>query len=317
MKLGVLDVGSNTVHMVVVDAHPGARPTPQASHKVLLRLMQFLERDGSISEAGIKALEEALNGGLEVAAKTGCEAVLPMATSALREATNGKEVLARLAENTGIKLQVLSGEEEAKLTFLAVRRWYGWSAGRFILFDIGGGSLEIATGDDESPDLAVSLPLGGSRMTKQFFTADPPPHSEVKALKQYSRKLLDPVVERFSKQPLPEFAVGTSKTFRSLGALIGTAGVDGHAAFDRHDLKDWVPRLEAMPSASRAALRGITKDRATQILAGAVVIRRALKAFEIERVKVCPWALREGVVLRYLDQLDGAGNVHEVVSSIR
>ena len=165
MRLGVLDVGSNTVHLLVVDAHPGARPIPTASHKAVLRLMRYLEPDGAISDEGVAAILDAVGGAADAGLARGIEELLPFATSAIREAANGEEVLARVARETGVELQVLSGDDEARLTFLAVRRWYGWSAERILLFDIGGGSLEIAQGIDEIPDVARSLPLGAGRST--------------------------------------------------------------------------------------------------------------------------------------------------------
>lgn len=315
MKLGVLDIGSNTVHLVVVNAHPGARPSPTASHKVVLRLMQYVASDGSINPDGVRALEGAISACLRVAANAQVEELLPMATSALREATNGAAVIDRIERHTGIRLTVLSGEQEARLTFLAVRRWLGWSAGRVMLFDIGGGSLEIAAGNDEHPDLACSVPLGAGRMTGQFFTADPPPHADVKALKQYARKVLAPPVRQFAELPDPDLVVGTSKTFRTLGALMGRPGASGLPEFTRQAIKDWIPRLEALPSTARAALPGISTDRSVQILAGAVVVRRAMKAFNVEAISVCPWALREGIILRYIDVMQGEESVTTIRAS--
>lgn len=160
MRLGVLDVGSNTVHLLVVDAHPGARPLPAYSHKAELRLAELLDEGGAISEGGVERLVATIREALQVAEDKGVESVLPFATSAIREATNGEDVLRRVAQETDAALQVLSGEDEARLTFLAARRWLGWSAGRLLVLDIGGGSLEIAYGLDEDPDVAVSLPLG-------------------------------------------------------------------------------------------------------------------------------------------------------------
>ena len=98
-------------------------------------------------------------------ARSGIDEFLPFATSAIREAANGEEVLARVTRETGVELQVLPGEDEASLTFLAVRRWYGWSADNILLFDIGGGSLELTQGVDEVPDVARSVPLGAGRST--------------------------------------------------------------------------------------------------------------------------------------------------------
>ncbi|GDY44473.1 hypothetical protein SANT12839_053550 [Streptomyces antimycoticus] len=160
MRLGVLDVGSNTVHLLVMDAHPGARPLPAHSHKAELRLAELLDGAGAIGPEGVDRLIAVVKEALEAAEDKGVEDVLPFATSAVREASNADEVLARVTEATGVRLQVLSGADEARLTFLAARRWFGWSAGKLLVLDIGGGSLEIAYGMDEEPDAAVSLPLG-------------------------------------------------------------------------------------------------------------------------------------------------------------
>ena len=173
MRLGVLDVGSNTVHLLVMDAHPGARPLPAYSHKAELRLAELLDEHGAISADGVDRLVSTVAEALQVAEDKGVEDVLTFATSAVREAANGEQVLARVAAETGVTLTVLSGEDEARLTFLAARRWFGWSAGRLLVLDIGGGSLEVAYGMDEDPDAAVSLPLGAGRLTSALAARRP------------------------------------------------------------------------------------------------------------------------------------------------
>ncbi len=168
----MLDVGSNTVHLLVVDAHHGARPTPAYSHKVELRLVEHLTDDGHIDRAGADALAAFVAEAMQVAGEQGVEDCMNFATSAIREAPNGEQVLARVADETGVELHVLAGSEEAQLTFLAVRRWFGWSSGRLLVLDIGGGSLEIASGIDEEPDVATSLPLGAGRLTRRWLPGD-------------------------------------------------------------------------------------------------------------------------------------------------
>ncbi|WP_043494455.1 exopolyphosphatase, partial [Streptomyces viridosporus] len=135
MRLGVLDVGSNTVHLLVVDAHPGACPLPAHSHKVDLRLAQLLGDGGAIGPEGVDRLVAVVHEALRAAEDKGVEELLPFATSAVRDADNADDVLARVREETGVELQVLSGAEEARLTFLAARRWFGWSAGRLLVID--------------------------------------------------------------------------------------------------------------------------------------------------------------------------------------
>ncbi|WP_136707827.1 Ppx/GppA phosphatase family protein [Agromyces sp. H66] len=307
MRLGVLDVGSNTVHLLVVDAHRGARPIPMTSQKSVLRLMRYLDDDGAIRDEGVDAILTAVREGAEAARQSGVDEFLPFATSAIREAANGEEVLARVADETGVELQVLSGEDEAQLTYLAVRRWYGWSAGRILLFDIGGGSLELTQGIDEVPDVARSLPLGAGRSTIEFLPDDPPSTDQVANLRGHARAVLAEAVAPFRDLPSPDHVVGSSKTIRSLARLAGTVeegvGSSDRVILTRRGLDDWTPRLAKIPADARPALPGITADRTFQIVAGAVVLSEAMRAFGVDELEVSPWALREGLILRRLDRM--------------
>lgn len=300
-------MGSNTIHLLVVDAHPGARPLPAATHKSVLRLMRYILEDGSISEEGEAAILEAIRAAVAVGEAEGIDELLPFATSAIREAANGPAILRRIRDETGVELQVLSGEDEARLTFLAVRRWSGWSSGSLLLLDIGGGSLEIAAGADEYPDTAVSLPLGAGRSTIGFLHLDPPTDDQLTALRDYARATLAEAVGRFSGRGR-EHVIGTSKTIRSLARLAGSTasgpGGTERSLLRRSELADWVPRLAQLPADARTALPGITADRTFQIVAGGVVLREAMRALDVAELEVCPWALREGIILRYLDHLD-------------
>ncbi|MFD4422696.1 Ppx/GppA phosphatase family protein [Agromyces sp. NPDC058484] len=307
MRLGVLDVGSNTVHLLVVDAHRGARPIPMASEKSVLRLMRYLEPDGAISEAGVLAIVDAVAAAAAAADRAGFDELLAFATSAIREAANGEAVLDRVADETGVRLSVLSGEEEAHLTFLAVRRWYGWSADRILVFDIGGGSLELVHGLDEVPDVARSLPLGAGRSTIEFLPDDPPSPAQVDRLRAHARAVIADAIAPFRALPSPDHVVGSSKTIRSLARLAGTVeegvGSSDRSVLSRRGLDDWTPRLAKIPADARPALPGITADRTFQIVAGAVVLSEAMRAFDVDELEVSPWALREGLILRRLDLL--------------
>lgn len=307
MRLGVLDVGSNTVHLLVVDAHPGARPLPAYSHKAALRLAELLDGDGAITDEGISRLVETVRSAVEVAQEQGVEDLLAFATSAVREASNVESVLARVTEDAGVKLEVLSGEDEARLTFLAARRWFGWSAGRLLALDIGGGSLEVAYGLDEAPDAVVSLPLGAGRLTSAWLPGDPPEASDVRALRRHVRAEIARVVGDFSRFQSPDRVVATSKTFRQLARLGGAArageGLYVQRELRRSSLEEWVPKLAAMPAEERAGLPGVSESRARQLLAGALVAEGAMDLFHVEELEICPWALREGVILRRLDHL--------------
>ncbi|WP_327125564.1 MULTISPECIES: Ppx/GppA phosphatase family protein [unclassified Streptomyces] len=310
MRLGVLDVGSNTVHLLVVDAHPGARPLPAHSHKAELRLAELLDADGAIGPAGVDRLVTTVADALEAAEDKGCEDVLPFATSAVREASNADQVLARVREETGVDLAVLTGEEEARLTFLAARRWFGWSAGKLLVLDIGGGSLEIGFGIDEEPDTAVSLPLGAGRLTSGWLPGDPPDPAEVKALRRHVRAQIARTVGEFSRSGRPDHVVATSKTFRQLARIAGAArsaeGLYVQRTLTRKALEEWVPKLAAMTADQRGRLPGVSEGRAAQLLAGALVAEGAMDLFGVEELEICPWALREGVILRRLDHLPTA-----------
>ncbi|MGW2237779.1 Ppx/GppA phosphatase family protein [Streptomyces sp. NPDC001759] len=310
MRLGVLDVGSNTVHLLVVDAHPGARPLPAHSHKAELRLAQLLDDSGAIGPEGIEKLVAVIHECLQAAEDKGVEEMLPFATSAVREAGNADEVLARVKAETGVELQVLTGAEEARLTFLAARRWFGWSAGKLLVLDIGGGSLEIAYGMDEEPDAAASLPLGAGRLTAAWLPGDPPGPEPIRALRRHVRAQIARTVGEFTRFGAPDHVVGTSKTFKQLARLAGAArsaeGLYVQRELKRETLEAWVPKLAEMTTARRAELPGVSEGRAGQLLAGALVAEGAMDLFGVECLEICPWALREGVILRRLDHMGSA-----------
>src|SRR3954467_4826988 len=227
MRLGVLDIGSNTVHLLVVDAHRGAHPTPMHDDKEVLRLAEHVGADDQLSKAGEKALLRAVQDATEQAEKQKCDDFMALVTSAIRDAENGLEVLGRVHERTGVDLQVLSGEDEARLTFFAVRRWFGWSAGRLMVLDIGGGSLEMAVGVDEEPDVALSLPLGAGRMTRKYLpearTGGRPDLAALEALAEHADDLLASAAKKLRGAGEPDLVAATSKTFRTLARLAGAA----------------------------------------------------------------------------------------------
>jgi exopolyphosphatase / guanosine-5'-triphosphate,3'-diphosphate pyrophosphatase len=307
MRLGVLDIGSNTVHMLVVDAYPGARPLPAFSHKVELSLAAHLERGNTLSKVGEKRLTEVVEEALRIAEDKGVEDFLAFATSAVRDAVNGDDVLARIQDRTGATIRVLSGENEARLTFLAARRWFGWSSGRLLVVDIGGGSLEIAVGQDEEPEAVMSLPLGAGRLTRDWFTADPPSPKEVRALRRHVRAEVARMAGGLRRGGAVDHAVGTSKTFRQL-ARIGGAAPSGEGfyvkRFLRHsDVSMWAERLAAIDQTERARLPGVSEGRAVQMPAGAIVADAVMDLMGVAQLEICPWALREGVILKRLDRL--------------
>jgi exopolyphosphatase / guanosine-5'-triphosphate,3'-diphosphate pyrophosphatase len=307
MRMGVLDIGSNTGHLLVVDAHRGAAPLPAYSHKSELRLAEHVEDDGTIGRSGVDALVDFVAEALDAAEDKGCESVIAFATSAVRDATNSDQVLTRVRTKTGVELRAMSGADEARLTFLAVRRWFGWSAGRLLVFDIGGGSLEIATGSDESPDFEESLPLGAGRLTREWLPDDPPSPTDVKALRKHVRAVIASTAGGVLRGGSSDQVVATSKTFRSLARICGAApSTEGplvRRSLARGDLAQALPGLLSTTAAERSLLPGVSVARARQLAAGALVADAVMDIFEVAVLELCPWALREGVILEQLDQL--------------
>lgn len=309
VRLAVLDIGSNTIHLLVADIRPGGRPIAATSERAVVRLMRYLQPDGSISGEGVDLIVEAVRAARAIIDAEAPDDVLATATSAVREATNGPDVIARIEAELGVPLQVLDGTAEAELTFLAARRWFGWSAGQLLMLDIGGGSLELAAGSEEQPDLALSLPLGAGRMTIERLPHDPPGDIAVTHLRTHVREVLAPAAAAFAAQPEPDHIVGSSKTIRSLARLAGEAR-PGWAGSDRviltrASLGSWIPRLAKLPAEARHVLPGITPDRTFQIVAGAVVLHEAMGALGVKELEASPWALREGILLRYIESRAG------------
>ncbi|WP_102157347.1 Ppx/GppA phosphatase family protein [Zhihengliuella halotolerans] len=307
MRLGVLDIGSNTVHLLLVDAYPGARPVAFASHKRPLSLVAYLDDNGAINEAGQRELLDFVLEANEFAVKHGAVDMLAFCTSAIRESANGVSVLERVATETGVHLTELTGEQEAGMTYYAVRRWFGWQANNILELDIGGGSFEMAVGTDEFPRIARSVPLGAGRLTRDWLPEDPPSISDIKALRSHVRETLAEPTAQMLASGKPDLVAATSKTFRSLARVTGAApsgeGPYVKRVLRREDLKLWMNRLAAMTHAQRAELPGVSALRAPQLLAGAIVAHEAMTAMKVKSLKICPWALREGLILRRFDHL--------------
>ena len=304
MRLGVLDLGSNTIHLQVVDAHPGARPSPTTNQKVELRLTDYLNKSGEITEAGIQLLHQAISDAVNHAREFKTDEILAFATSAIRDAKNGTKILADLNKEFDLEVNILSGDEEATMTFLAARRWYGWSSGQLLVIDIGGGSLEIAVGDDEHPEATISLPLGAARLTREYLENDPYANKEIRSLESRVKDLLIQELPEEIFDHAADHFVATSKTFRTL-ARLGAHWFKGDPnVLELSALMMMIPKLTEMTNKSRADLPGVSASRAKQIVAGAIVARNVMERLQITQVEICPWALREGIVLRWLDWME-------------
>jgi exopolyphosphatase/guanosine-5'-triphosphate,3'-diphosphate pyrophosphatase len=303
VRLGVLDVGSNTIHLQVVDAHLGAPPIPNSSHKSIIRLTEYLDESGAITQIGIDKITESIVTNMANAAHLNIDELLAFATSAIREAENSDEVIAHVNKECGIDLQVLSGDEEARFTFLAARRWLGWSSGDLLVLDIGGGSLEIARGPDEDPQFKTSIQLGAGRLTRKFLKGDPYSSKSLKSLEEYLEEEISPLADSLSTYE-KDIASGTSKTFRTLAKISQNLYPKLGEHLTLSALNSMVPELQSLDLDSRKKLSSVSAERAPQIVAGAMVARQLMKTLSLREIQICPWALREGIVLHRLDWIE-------------
>jgi exopolyphosphatase/guanosine-5'-triphosphate,3'-diphosphate pyrophosphatase len=304
MRMSVVDVGSNTIRLMIADADGGV-PLPVHTTKWKLRLSQLVAADGHLPDESVKQLVKAVAAADRTAQQWGAIAPLAFATAVVRNAPNRLEVLRTISSETGVQICTLPGEVEAELTFLAARRWMGWQAGPLALFDIGGGSLEVAFGRGRLPDFVASLPLGANRLTREFFKSEDPPHARsMKALRRTVRHQLRDVAARIRWEG-PRTAVATSRTIQQLARLAGAAPGRQGPFVPRHvtcsDLGGCIDTLATLPAAERAQLPGISEPRSGQSLAGAIVGHTVMKLTGIDTATVCPWAIREGILLRSIE----------------
>lgn len=315
MRLAVLDIGSNTAHLVVVDGSDGAGTfTEVGRKKEILRLADAAFGTMSLPDRTADRLVSTAKQMRAFADQQGADQLLAFATSAIREATNGLDVLARVRDDAGVPVRVLPGVEEARLTYLAARTWTMFSARRLLVLDIGGGSLEVAAGDQEHPQITESLPLGATRLTRRFITSDPPAPDELAALRVHVLSLMGPLAERVRASEW-DVVCATSKTFRTLGkvaealhdvpspsASLGFAGIDGRTApmLDREAVNLLAGRLAATTEKRRGRIKGLNRLRAANVVAGSQVAALAMQAFGLKRLVLAPWALREGLILEEL-----------------
>ncbi len=314
MRLAVLDVGSNTVHLAVVDGQPDGTFVPVARERETLRLAEAAFPAMLLPDEAVERLTATVARMRARADELRADALVGFATSAIREARNGLEALGRVREATGVGVAVLPGVEEARLTYLATRRWTAFSARRLLVLDIGGGSLEIAAGEGDRPELAESLPLGATRLSRRFVRSDPVHPDELVALRVHALALLGPLADRIRAQE-HEVVCATSKTFRNLGEIaralpeaptpphaFGFAGVDGQTApvLTREALDVVAGYLAGTTARQRSRLAGLDALRAGNAVAGSQVAALVMQAFGLRQLVLAPWALREGVILDHL-----------------
>ena len=302
-RLAAIDIGSNSIHMIVV------APEPQGGYRVLGREREMVRLGktgfrGALSEAAIRDGLEALVKMTTLARLKGAERVVAVATSAVREADNGRDFLARVKAQTGMDVQLLTGVEEGRLIHRAVREAVDLGAGSAVIVDVGGGSTEWITTRAGEAELVVSLPLGSLRCGASL-DEDPPSPAAVDRLRRRIQKTLREVVPASSAERM----IATSGTAACCADLVdywgGRAqkGVSGGLREVRlKDLAQIIERLRTMTRLAIADLPPVEGPRADSLLAGAVLLHELTVHAGSDRFQVSDRALREGLVLEALGQ---------------
>jgi exopolyphosphatase / guanosine-5'-triphosphate,3'-diphosphate pyrophosphatase len=301
-QAGVLDVGCHSALLTVVRRRPGTVLEPVFSRKIRLSLHETLDRKGRLDKVGMKSVERAVTEALAADPRPRGPEVFAFATSVIRDAPNRDEIIARVARATGTRLRVLTGEEEARLAYVAARQWAGPTTGQLLVLDIGGGTVEIASGTGDQPRVVHSLPLGARRITRDWLPGSTVPSRRGLAeIRQYLRQSLEAVPDLPRAEPGGR-VLAVSKTFEQLARL---AAAQSRTPRTRRRLA--LPRLhtavsllaDAAPS-RRAKLPGISRHRAEQSLAGALIAQALMEACGATSVEICPWSTREGLLLEHL-----------------
>lgn len=296
-RVAALDVGCFSAHLLVASPGPGSGLRSLVSHKVRLRLDRSTDEDGRIDKSGINGIAKAVAEIQHRLREVDVATFLPFATSSVRDATNAEQVITTVAKRTGMQLRVLSGEREARLSYLAARHWFRRSPTPLSVLDVGGGTVELAVGSEPRPQFAYSMPLGARTLSRAGLNS-------ADGLGEARAELLDRVMAALPRDVLAELAarpaVGCSTVFNQLAVLTGAARHSGTRRLRLADLQEWIPRLAVLTPRQRAALPGISRHRARQSLAGAVIAEVLMKATGHETVDVCPWSTTEGVLLNLL-----------------
>ncbi|GII56608.1 exopolyphosphatase [Planotetraspora thailandica] len=301
-QAAVLDVGCHSALLTVVRRprdHRGLETV--LSHKVRLSLHRMLAPDGQLDESGIRSVQRAVAETMD-ASPAAQSRVFAFATSVIRDAPNRDEVIARIAGATGTRLRVLPGWEEARLAYVAARHWTGHTSDPLLVLDIGGGTVEIASGDAREPQTVHSLPLGARTITRRWLPGGAVSSSrQLRRVRQHLRRELS----RQPGLPTPEpggHVLASSKTFTQLARL---AAAQGDPSCSRRRLslsgvKASLSMLAGMDPANRGELPGISGHRAEQSLAGALIAEALMEVCEATSVEICPWSTREGLLLERL-----------------
>lgn len=307
MKIAAIDVGSNSIHMIIIESRGGMDFEIVDREKEMVKLGSGSFDLRMLSEAAMGRAEQCLRKYKQLADRLRVDKIIARATSAVREARNGGDFISRVHERVGIHIKVITSAEEARLIMLAVQHSINFRGRRALLIDIGGGSTEISVCDVHKTFLSESRKLGVIRLTDKFVKRDPIIRKARRAIEKFVQKRVADAARDARKIGF-SLGIGTSGTILTLADLshqIRTG--EGLRRFHQQILKrEWLQslnrRLQSMTLKERLKFKGVNLARATTIVAGGLLLETLMKRFELNRLMLCTRALREGMVLDYLQR---------------
>src|SRR5947209_1606936 len=277
MRIAALDLGTNSFHLLVVDAHPDGTFEPLAKEKEMLRLGDVVAREGRVPEPNATRAVQTVSRFRTLAEAADCDEIVACATSAIREADNGGEIVDRIRAEAGVEVHVITGMEEARLIFDAIRASLVIDPPPALAFDLGGGSLEVMVGDRQGLAWSTSVKLGVARLTSELVRGDPPSNGDIRRLRERFTAGLAPLADRVAALT-PGMTIGTSGTLCTLARMVAArrAGVlpvsVNQLRFDREELLGVHKEILAVPASGRAKLPGLDAGRADIIAAGSLFL---------------------------------------------
>ena len=301
MRLAALDLGSNSFHALIADVNRGGGLAVIDRAKRMPRIGEAIFRTGRFSGATLESALRAVGELVPVIERNEPQAVLAVATSAVREAHNGQTFVSKVRSRFGIDVQVISGDEEARLAYAGARAQMGGRIGRATLFDLGGGSLEVVLGDGSQILHTASAPLGVLRAVAEQPSSDPPSPLDLCAIERWAYGRVAALLRPLRRLDLGEIVLcaGTARALRSVGRALGLmpASGEGSNCLSRETLRLLIEHLAALPLAVRRLVPGIKPDRADQIIHGGIILASVLDIVDVPHARVCRAALREGLIV--------------------
>ncbi len=310
LRVAVLDLGSTSFHLLVADASPTGRIERVVRQRAMLRLGATIAAEGEIPKAIAARAVESARELKELADEHGADRLIPVATAALRDARNGAALAQAIGRELGTKVRVLSGLEEARLIFGAFRRRIPLSDAVALGMDLGGGSLELAIGDDTEVQWETTLPVGVARLHGELVEYDPMKRRERKAIEERVAECIEPhrkkVRVRAVKHPIM-----SGGTARALARIIeengGGRAVKGGLKVTAAEVDRLADRLATADHAELLRIPGMKRSRADLLPTGGVVVDAVMKSLDLPELLICDWGLREGVILEALGLVSARG----------